>query len=82
MYCSECIHQTIRCISESPLRAGGFRVDKKFGLRLLVVDRSMAAGRGDVRPTGISNVVQMFETAQVQCARHSLEVGQRLGGRL
>jgi len=26
-------------------------------------------------PTGLSNVVQMFETAQVQCARHSLEAG-------
>ena len=49
------------------LRAGGFRVDKNFGLRILVVDRSMVA------PSGLSNVVQMFETAQVQCARHSLE---------
>jgi len=43
------------------------------------VDRSIAAPtiQGVVRPTGMSNVVQMFETAQVQCARHSLEVGKR-----
>jgi len=49
------------------LRAGGFSVDKQFGLRVMVVDRTIEA------PTGLSNVVQMFETALVQCARHTLE---------
>jgi len=56
------------------LRAGGFRVATNFGLRILVVDRSIAA------PTGLSNVVQMFETAQVQCARHNLEAGRGARG--
>ena len=50
-----------------PLRAGGFSVDKRFGLRIKVVDRTIDA------PTGVSNVVQMFETVLVQCARHTLE---------
>jgi hypothetical protein len=34
-----------------------------------VVDRNIAA------PSGLSNVVQMFETAQVQCADYNLEAG-------
>jgi len=32
------------------LRAGGFRVDTNFGLRILVVDRSIAAGRCRLTP--------------------------------
>jgi len=35
--------------------------------QILTTRSSLAA------PTGLSNVVQMFETAQVLCARHSLE---------